>query len=427
MKNTQRNYLLLVLLSVFASTQSSSFTNNGRFVSKKAININLEETFDGVGYLEAPIITISAKKFAYTGTISCSELCIIQAEEGVDPTMFTAEGLGDFVLIDNSLIQPIIVKLSPADSFEEIHQDIPLDKRKKWFNQSVLSFLVELECSGENTLSDEEVYAAIKYIKRCVKAFHLKLSSDISVAERKGWFDLCISPFVKELENSRASISDERVAKIVDSVEHCADRFHVKLSTDIALDERKRWFDLCVYSSIKELVSNYETIADDRVKTIVEHLLEWGLCMRLPEDYALQQLRSSVEKKLADYSGIDRRRKEGKRRALTIGIGATLFGITLGYLTSRSLKYNSFFALFWPKYKVPVEPNKGWMCGLSFKEKGATFERWGCLIAVTALGIGSSWILDSFSGQDDQAYEKFFSIRDRIELAARLFQENLAS
>ena len=83
--------------NVNLSSEKDLFAN-GKLKAREKIKITCGETFSGNGYLDAPIITITAKKFDFTGTIQCDVECVITTREKFDSTMFTRRGEGKFII-----------------------------------------------------------------------------------------------------------------------------------------------------------------------------------------------------------------------------------------------------------------------------------------------------------------------------------------
>ncbi len=93
--NTNLNYGLVLSFSIDVSAQT--VINNGDYYAMQKIVINTD-TFQGNGFIDAPSINITTKKFDYTGTITCYGTCIIRADEPFDENMFKREGPGDFII-----------------------------------------------------------------------------------------------------------------------------------------------------------------------------------------------------------------------------------------------------------------------------------------------------------------------------------------
>jgi hypothetical protein len=81
-----------------------TMVNNGKMVATEAIKIKYETSFGGSGYLEAPYIEITTKKFEFTGTIKCDGKCVITVQEPFDQSIFTKTGTGEFIVnVDSNL------------------------------------------------------------------------------------------------------------------------------------------------------------------------------------------------------------------------------------------------------------------------------------------------------------------------------------
>lgn len=89
-------------------TSCEDTINDGRLIAAKEINLTCGRTFSGTGYLEAPVITIKATTFAFTGTIKCDQLCTIITKNSFNQAMFKRLGNGKFV-----------IKIDPSLSFED--------------------------------------------------------------------------------------------------------------------------------------------------------------------------------------------------------------------------------------------------------------------------------------------------------------------
>ena len=77
---------------------SGVLESSGEMIGHKAAYISCEE-FTGKGTLRSPQIELRAGKFSYTGTIDCSERCVITVREAFDTKMFTRKGGGEFLIV----------------------------------------------------------------------------------------------------------------------------------------------------------------------------------------------------------------------------------------------------------------------------------------------------------------------------------------
>lgn len=63
------------------------------------------DEFSGMGLLSSPQISIEAKKLTFTGTINCSNRCIIITKSPIDENMFKRTGEGQFIFIVDKNLQ----------------------------------------------------------------------------------------------------------------------------------------------------------------------------------------------------------------------------------------------------------------------------------------------------------------------------------
>lgn len=241
--NKQELFLPLIALfffSLFSSVYSGSFSNsgdfrsrninittdavlmnNGSFVAVEKIVLSAGEAVQGSGYIEAPFIEISTKKFAFTGTINCSMKCIIQSEELFDPKVFTAKGGGEFIIIN----QPFVSLTETVDL--EIPK-VSVSKQTKLFEQPVVESIKEIEQHTEKKTidtinSNKNEWARlnqtlVKYIKRngllvsekklndiVAEAIHLARNYKVDVQQA---LEQLIEPIKYELDSCETSIKD---------------------------------------------------------------------------------------------------------------------------------------------------------------------------------------------------------------------------
>ena len=67
-------------------------------IASKSLTLTCQETFQGRGYLKSPLITITANKFDFKGTIHCTGTCHITAKERFNEKMFKRDGGGQFII-----------------------------------------------------------------------------------------------------------------------------------------------------------------------------------------------------------------------------------------------------------------------------------------------------------------------------------------
>jgi len=88
--------------------------NTGELIAEESLTLLVNELLSGNGLIEAPVINISAKTFAFTGTIRCSGTCTIETQTPFDHTMFTKEGTGEFIFKETNTVAPLIITQMPA-------------------------------------------------------------------------------------------------------------------------------------------------------------------------------------------------------------------------------------------------------------------------------------------------------------------------
>ncbi len=136
MKNTSH-----FIFSILACTLATFFHSSGKFIhngitkSQKS-NIMCDE-ISGTGSFEIHDMLLRTEIFSFTGTIKCSNICIIEVEELMDFDSFTMQGQGDFVIINNGSNQKIYIKESTTSSFNVLTEAMPEEKRIAWFNVCV--------------------------------------------------------------------------------------------------------------------------------------------------------------------------------------------------------------------------------------------------------------------------------------------------
>ncbi len=104
-------YIVLVLNSTFLVNLKSDIqskvvnfsvgqdmTADETFTGAEAINLSVGETLRGSGNFRAPVIDITAKKFEFTGTIHCDNVCNITTQEPFNEKMFKRSGKGKFII-----------------------------------------------------------------------------------------------------------------------------------------------------------------------------------------------------------------------------------------------------------------------------------------------------------------------------------------
>jgi len=87
-----------VMVSRAINFASNNVQAGGCFIARESISVTCMETFSGNGQLRAPVITIKADTFAFTGIIECGESCTIITRKPFDQRMFTREGTGAFLI-----------------------------------------------------------------------------------------------------------------------------------------------------------------------------------------------------------------------------------------------------------------------------------------------------------------------------------------
>lgn len=78
--------------------KARTVVNDGEYYALCKVHIEADDV-SGTGIIDAPTILIFAKKFVFTGTVRCSNKCIIFSEEPFDKAMFNKEGQGEFCII----------------------------------------------------------------------------------------------------------------------------------------------------------------------------------------------------------------------------------------------------------------------------------------------------------------------------------------
>ncbi|HBY06118.1 MAG: hypothetical protein UV38_C0002G0124 [candidate division TM6 bacterium GW2011_GWE2_42_60] len=76
---------------------TNTTNNTGEIIAEESLTLLAREELSGNGLLEAPVINISTKTFAFTGIIRCSGTCTIETQTPFDHAMFTKEGTGEFI------------------------------------------------------------------------------------------------------------------------------------------------------------------------------------------------------------------------------------------------------------------------------------------------------------------------------------------
>lgn len=108
---------------------SDSIKNDGKFTAAKKLVLTAGEEVGGSGYMRAPEIEITTKRFTFIGTINCSKKCIIKTQVPFDHTMFKREGSGDFIFIttegsnqigNHQVISPVINPNTTGDQLLEM-------------------------------------------------------------------------------------------------------------------------------------------------------------------------------------------------------------------------------------------------------------------------------------------------------------------
>ncbi len=396
-----KSYCLLILAVLLIPVASSySFINDGRFASGRIININDGGTVKGVGSFDAPNIVIRAKKFAFTGTINCGKLCFIQSEEPFDPTMFTANGAGEYIIMTKNFSRPILVKCSQSKSFEEVKPGISLDKRRDWFDFWISHNIKDLKYIVEGN-SVQRSSHFIEFIVRSAKSLHLDIATDISVQERKDLFNLCISPVLEELGDNVGNDLARRSSHIIEFIVRSAKSLHLDIATDISVQERKDLFNLCISPALEKLGDNIESYSAEKIGSVIESMIECARLISLSEDCALQQLNLVIEQKMVYHESIKDQLRSNKYKAIMLGVASTIIGLTAGYFTYKSLK---------DKPLGHLQNEK-----LNFEQAGVIGSLIATLIGMKNIHIGFS----TEAGQRaEQSYEKYRSIRAKYTFKA---------
>lgn len=72
--------------------------NQGELIGTESANLSCD-TLTGKGLISAPMITIKAKIFAFTGRIHCTNQCLIITSQPFNERMFKALGGGQFTVV----------------------------------------------------------------------------------------------------------------------------------------------------------------------------------------------------------------------------------------------------------------------------------------------------------------------------------------
>jgi len=177
-------------------TVGSDMVNDDKMVGVE-INLQCGGKFTGKGYLEAPIINITATKFDFTGTIKCGGKCIITVKEPFNQKMFKRLGKGEFLIkIDPSLeikqnmpdfkkyselsdsLSKKIESLKP--SFNKVEPVNNENKKVIKIGDITISFSGELACEIVEAIENNNLNQ-VKYLldqnKRHLKSNHLDFGS----------------------------------------------------------------------------------------------------------------------------------------------------------------------------------------------------------------------------------------------------------
>ncbi len=162
-----------MLVGIFLALTAPLFgkyTNNGT-MHVANFNVNAGELFDENGHIEGTNITITTEKFAYTGTIVCNELCVVRSENVINPSSATFKGPGTFVLFCTDPTKPILIKdPQNSSSFEEVSENLPLQKREELFLATTGNITAGLT---NHALTKEQVTLIMQTIIGDAKRWHL--------------------------------------------------------------------------------------------------------------------------------------------------------------------------------------------------------------------------------------------------------------
>lgn len=182
-------FSLLFCLSAFlrADIVSSSFVQDGQMTSGDEIRISCKELFSGKGSLQAPRVHIATKKFEFTGTISCSDECVITVEEPCNEAMFSRSGGGTFRIIHLQLIPAI--KNKDVEKIKQLLASNVGINEKDAHGSSAFSYAIEA-CDGTTPATD-----IVRMLVECAPALVNESLDDygftpLMLASNKGRVDL---------------------------------------------------------------------------------------------------------------------------------------------------------------------------------------------------------------------------------------------
>lgn len=117
---------------VIPMTVGETFVSDGEVIATERIELYVGEVLTGAGYFEAPIIEISTKRFEFTGTINCSQKCIINVEQPFDQAIFKREGAGEFIINIVPLKKMDVQKHIPCRDRQDFFALKPIERNNAW-------------------------------------------------------------------------------------------------------------------------------------------------------------------------------------------------------------------------------------------------------------------------------------------------------
>ncbi len=178
--NITNNSYYLKNSGTYQATNSITFnttylSNTGSITAGSTLNIVASETLSGSGSFSAPNISIKAKTFSFTGSINCSLRCIIKLDEPIHLNAFSANGSGEFLIIDRKNFQQILVKLPDKYYMEEVNASMSENKREKWYNIWTSELLQKFKNNALH-LSKKDIKLIYKQLTQCTEKLYLKKS-----------------------------------------------------------------------------------------------------------------------------------------------------------------------------------------------------------------------------------------------------------
>ena len=129
--------------------------NNGDLIAEKSINIECGNLV-GKGMIKGPNISIFAKEFNFTGTIDCSNKCVITTSKKLDQSKFKRRNKGKFIFkVEPNLVLPSKKLSQEEEKFVSpftVSAITPINQEKKklesplpgWWEGSMKDFSEEL-------------------------------------------------------------------------------------------------------------------------------------------------------------------------------------------------------------------------------------------------------------------------------------------